>query len=305
MARKEKDSANPNSESTSEEQDRSPEDLEKTTGKETEASDGPGSEDEGEIEEVTAGPGALDFSHPLLKGKTPQEIEALVKTQESTIREQGTELNKRFDTQPSAPAPGTPTRESGRAEERETPDFGDDFIGPRFKTLYESLHNDLNEMIEPIRKQVQTGTAKTVREQLRETLPHFETLEPHIDRLLRENGQNPNTADEASLQNLYYMAVGIANTQGVNLSTETETETPKQSTEEKTPVSIPQRRPSSAPLPSESQRGGGRRKLTENEKRLAHEMFKNEKDPEGAFLEWQNMEEDEVVEPGFSKETWK
>lgn len=67
-------------------------------------------------------------------------------------------------------------------------------------------------------------------------------------------------------------------------------------------MSIPQHRPSSAPLPEGPKETV--RKLTEQEKILAHVQFKGHADPEGEYRKMQDIEEDEVVNPGFSSEGW-
>ena len=67
-------------------------------------------------------------------------------------------------------------------------------------------------------------------------------------------------------------------------------------------MGIPQHRPSTAPLPEPPKEAV--RPLTEQERILARVQYPNHEDPEGEYRRMQSIEEDEVVEPGFSKEGW-
>lgn len=231
-----------------------------------------------------------EYQHPLLKGKTPEEIERIVAAQEASIRSQDEELNKRVagNRQDAAPKP----------VEEPDPEYDDDFLAPKFKTLEQRLTNRLNKMVEPLTKGRAGEDAKTVRETLRSELKHFSLLEPHINQLMRENGQDPNAAQESQLRMLYHTAVGLAHDRGIPLTSGEEAPKPK---EEAVPTP-PQNRPSAAPLPS----GGGpkKRELTEQERRIAHEQFRGEKDPEGEYRKLQEADIEEVVQPGFSKDQW-
>ena len=264
------------------------------------AQDGTPSGDTGtEDPSVTAAPGAKDFQHPLLKGKSPEQIERLFTTQENAVKEQNAELNRlhnEVSRRDSAPPPSK--------EEDDSP-YGDDFLAPRFKTLEQRVAKMISDSVEPLREETRRGQLNTVREKLRSELRHFTIMEPHIDKLLRDQGRDPTTVSEASLRTFYHTAVGLATEAGLDLnvgSGGTEPTTPAGGST--VPAAIPQHRPSSAPLPPS---GGGRqvrRQLTENEKRLAREYYPNSQDPEGDYLKDQSAEEDEVVTPGFSKELW-
>lgn len=67
-------------------------------------------------------------------------------------------------------------------------------------------------------------------------------------------------------------------------------------------MSIPQHRPSGAPLPQAPK--PQKRELSENEKTLARFYFPNAEDAEEEYRKLQDAEIDEVVQPGFSKEGW-
>lgn len=278
-----------------------------------------------EIEEISVGaaPGATDFQDPLLKGKTPAEIERIVQTQQQALNEQNRELNKYHQEastrQASAPTPG------GQEEEQDP--YGNDFLAPRFKKLEERLSRQLENSVKPIIDHTRQAGAQSVRERMRSELRHFTVLEPHIDRLIREQGGDPSAADENSLRFYYLSAVGLAQEQGVALPSSEQPQpnapqppsqpsapqpTPQQPGVQ--PVGIPQHRPSSAPLPQEQNRQPVRQ-LTESERALAGRYFplgsehrgkeiKTVEDQHAAYRELQDAEIDEVVQPGFSRENW-
>lgn len=248
---------------------------------------------------VQAAPGARDFSHPLLKGKSPEEIERLFSLQEQAVRDQNAELNRRFEQQQSAPAPRR-QEETQPAEDG----YGDDFLAPRFRVLETRLKSHLNEVVEPLRRGQQGGESRSARDGLRTKHKHFARLEPYIDQLLREKGVDPNTAEESTLSNIYHTAVGLAVDRGINLD-EAVAAAPQPKGQERgaPPVNIPQHRASAAPLPQERPQANVRQ-LTESEKRLAREYFPDSKNPEKDYREYQDMQDDDVVQPGYSKENW-
>lgn len=247
---------------------------------------------------VQPGPGAKDFTHPLLKGKTPEEIERIVALQDQTVREQNAELNRRFEReQAAAPAPKAPAALTDDG-------YGDDFLAPRFRILEQRLASKLDEAVAPLRRGQEGGVSRTAREGLRTRLRHFSRLEPYIDQLLREKKMDPNTVEEAVMENIYHTAVGLAVDRGIDLNEAAPAApTPKREGRDQAPVSIPQHRASSAPLPQEK-REAPARQLSESERRLAREYFPDSKDPEGDYRKYQDMQEDDVVSPGFSKEVW-
>jgi hypothetical protein len=241
------------------------------------------------------------FQHPLLRGKSPEEIERIFETQQRALDDvtrEANELHSRVNTQPTAPTP---------VEQEEADPYGDDFLAPRFQVLERRVTKSLESMIAPLKEATASREGGSIRERLRNQYPKFQILEPHIDRLIREQGDNPATASEGQLRMLYHTALGVAMENGINLDpgeapTPTRTPTTPPSQEGRPPVSIPQHRPSGAPLPKPTQ--PAKRELTENEKRLAREYFPNSENPEDDYRKLQSAEVDEVVEPGFSKEGW-
>jgi len=245
-------------------------------------SDGQDSNTEEEI-----GVPAVEFQHPLLKGKSPEEIERIFETQESALKDvtkEANELHSRLNVQATAPTPQV---------EEEEEDYGDDFLAPKMRLLEGRLKKSMEEMVRPLKDNLSAGRAQSAREMLRGRHQLFSTLEPHIDRLLREQGIDPATAGEQQLTLLYHTALGVATEQGIDLRGTTEA--PRN---ERPPMSIPQHRPSSAPLPKTPEKQ--KRELTENERILA----KHYRMSEDEYRAFQDQTEDDVVEPGYSKEGW-
>lgn len=246
-------------------------------------------------------PKQYEYQNPLLKGKTPAEIEALFTANQQAIAAQNEELNRR---QPTAAPP--PRRE----EEEALPDYDDEFLGPKLGVLEKRLAAKFEKMVAPIAQAQRQGQAKSGREQLRSEKKHFAVLEPHIDQLLRSNNVDPMTASKEDLEVLYYNALGMAQDRGINLNTAAPTPGEEPTLREEPPVSIPQNRPSSAPLPR--QQGNQPRQLTEDERIIARQQFggrtgKDGKplDAEAEYRRLQDADEDSIVTPGFSRSSWE
>lgn len=253
-------------------------------GETTETSDGTGSGDP----EISAVPGARRFKNPLLAEKSDEEIENLFQMQQAAIASQNRELNERHarmtaEEQERAPAPKV-----------DPADYGESFLAPHFAKMEERLRSALEETVRPLREATTMSAGQTIRQRLTQELPHFGVLEPHIDQVIRQYGTDPTKVNEKQLKAFYYMVLGMANSQGANLGTSTTAET----TKEDQPVTIPQRRPSSAPLAKPA--APKHRQLTEEERRLAKEY----KMTDAEYLTEMDLPLDEVVQPGFSKEGW-
>lgn len=254
-----------------------------TTGT-TDSSDGQGSA-------IRPVEGAEDFTDPLLQGKSPAEIQRLFELQRDALRSQNEELNRRASSagQESAPAP---------VVEDDPAPYGDTFLAPMMSKLEERLAKQLEAQVAPLRNQSLENRGQTIRGKLAGTLKHWTVLEPHVDQLIRQAGGDPVKANEQTLRSFYMMAVGAATENGIDLGGTATSTTDTTRTTEQPVTNIPQRRPSSAPLPKPP--GQGKRQLTEAEKRLAREY--NMTDEE--YLAEGEKGVDDVVEPGFSKENW-
>lgn len=269
---------------------------------------GQGSEGEGEGSErpLTRD---VNFSHPRLRGKSPEEIEQLFSLAEDTIRSQNSELNTyhdRLNAVSQEKAPSGTTREGSE----ELPDYEDNFLRPGLQTLERRIMGQLEKTVAPLREELGQGRAQTAREVLRKELRYFDALEPTIDKTLREGGVRPDSANEGQLRQIYHNAVGIATEKGWDLNSlltrnkqegegVTNTNSSNNNRQQESSVGIAQRRPSSAPLPETSSKPK-LRQLTEQERRLAREFGMTEKE----YLEEQSRPDDEVVSPGFSRDNW-
>lgn len=287
---------------------RQPSREEETRREDPSAGQGSGSEED----IVVPAASARNFQHPLLKGKTPEQIEAIFNQQDEAIRDMDRRLNS------VAPAPATPSTEGKpEAAPEPTPDYGDDYFGKRIKTLDQNLTSKLTrtleQMVDPIKKTIEGQAATGAREKLRGELRHFAKLEPYINNMIRNNGGDPNTVSEDSLRNIYTMAVGMATEKGINLEEAdiSAGDQPPQPPQPPQPaggnrnVNIPQHRPSAAPLPANEPGDNNQpRKLTENERKLARAYFPNAENPAEEYRKWQEKNSDDVVSPGFSKENW-
>ena len=296
MPKKEEKEKKP-SEPTSEEQGKDPSPEESSSPTSSSAADGAVSV---ENLEVQAAPGTVDYNHQLLKGKSPEEVDQLVSTLEAATREQNEELNRQHAQLQAATAAPVPAE---KAVEEGSP-YGDDFLGERFQTFEKRLDAKLEAMVAPLKVGEAKTETRTVREDLTAKFKHWGTLEPHIDGLLRKQEIDPATATRAQLEMLYHTAVGLAQESGLDLGGGAPPPTEK-GPEEVIPVSIPQHRPSAAPLPDPPREGGPERELTENERILAKEYFPHAEKPEEEYRKLQDAEVDDIVEPGFSKEGWK
>lgn len=231
--------------------------------------------------------------HPRLRGRTPEEIDAYVQLLEETNMEQRDLLTEAMsrnvrEEEPAAPDPNE--------EEYKELRFLDD--PDRKLELFEHrVGKMLDAAVSPFREDVAKTQARTARQELRAKYDDFELLEPTIDKLL---GPERDSADKQTLERLYFTAVGYAAKKGINLRGETTRDNGGDvDARNEAPVNPPNRRPSGAPPPAP--KGEKKlRELTENERRLARQWNMTHEE----YLEFQEQDASEVVEPGFSKEDW-
>lgn len=225
-------------------------------------------------------PTPVEYSHPLLKGKTPSEIEALFRLQESTVREQGTMLTDLQQSQRGRPDP-TPAPTAA-------PDPRTFWDNPA-----ETLRGMINEAVSPLREEIRSARnevrAPSVRDSLRNKYPDFAALEPHVDAMIRKQGIRPEDAAESMLELVYHATWSNAVHNGYKPTTRSSepTHTPAGAP----PVSIPQHRPSPAPTPKPAPAAAQTRELTESERRLAREYKMSDAD----YLAWQQEDEENVT----------
>lgn len=234
------------------------------------------------------------FTNPLLIGKTPAEIDRLFSTQERAVRSQNAELNRLHAATQAQPAAPQPEPE---------PDYGDDFLAPRFRTMEQRVASKVESMLKPLMTSLHQGTARDAREGARQKHRHFTALEPYIDQIIREQGGDPTVATGDQLELLYHTALGVAIANGVNL--EPGAPAPAPTSTNRIPMSAPpQNRPSPAPMAPPAQPAV--RPLTEDERVLARYYYPGIAPEESyrKYREEQERDEDAVVEPGFSREGW-
>ncbi len=234
----------------------------------------------------------LGFKNPLLKGKTAEEIERLITIQQQTVQEQRRQLDRRAEAQ---------SVESGRPD----PSKGDNlpFTDKEFwDSPSKAFAKAMNQMVEPLQREirsVKTGiTAPTIRERFRKENPEFTELEPQIDNMLRAYGrENPAEATEEELETVFNAVYGKAVRLGIIKPNGGGNPPPPPNGESK--VTIPQHRPSPAPVPQSNNPNKPKlRELDENERRLAREFFghlPNEAERHKAYLDMQSLDEEEVA----------
>lgn len=217
-----------------------------------------GSHAEGESQTQGQEPGSdtgvsYEFQNQHLRGKTPQEIEALFGQLQVTVREQGRLLRDRDET-------FTPT-----TQPRDVPTGSpsDEDLNKRYwNEPVAVLREEMNRMLEPFRQNLRSSAEDSARDRLRGEFPDWDQLEPTVDTLLRQSKQEPNYPN---LRAGYLMVRGHM---AVNGQTSPQPQAPPQQGVPQQQVP-PQHRPSNAPVSSTPQGGQRRRQLTEDEKHIA------------------------------------
>lgn len=244
------------------------------------------------------------FSHQALKGKTPEEIERLFNAQQEVIREQQRAIQRKAE-QDSV--------ERGRSRDGQpSVDFA-----AEDKKFWESPTQKLQQMMDstvaPLRAELQSlktdVRAPNIRESFARKYPEFTELEPMIDAALVNFGlENPKMADENTLEAVFHAVYGKAVYSGQIAPRGRENSNPPTSTPTPTGRSNvtmpPQHRPSPAPLPNNPGPSTPKlRELSENERRLAREIWPNLPDAERHknYIEMQELDEEEVATSTIGK----
>lgn len=238
-------------------------------------------------------PTAYEYTHPMLKGRSPEEVERIFRLTEQTVREQGGRLTKadaelRKHSEPAPPT--TPVASAASAQEF-------------FAEPVKHIQDELARQIAPLREEIATArrelSAPNVRDKLRTEYSDWEQVEPYVDYLLSQQ-EFPNPHDEGLLKMLYLTGKGLMVQQGISVESGLPPTTP--TTAPPTPAStppvvIPPQHPASTPPapPPAPSAVATIRELTESEKRLAREQKLT---PE-QFIKWQEMDMDEVAVADF------
>ena len=233
-----------------------------------------GSEAEVQPEEVSGESSQTGFQlASLSRLKSNNEVERYVATLEGAVKEQGARLTAAETTRPVVPVPVEP-----EGERKGFWDGPEDYL----KRDREILLGEMREMVSPFHSDLSASKETRARIQIRSEFgEEWDRYEPVVNGLLAEGqaqGLGVDPTNTQMLRTLFYTAKGYMAAEGPKA------ETPK--------PSIPQHRPSGAPLPDET---GGKpvlRELTENERRLAKEAHMTHEE----YLHWQTMDEGDVIE---------
>ena len=243
---------------------------------------------------VETPPTAYEYTHPMLKGRSPEEVERIFRLTEQTVREQGGRLTKAESelSKRSEPAPPTTPVETPSAQE---------FFAEPVRHIQDELARQIAPLREEIASARQELTAPNVRDQLRTEYSDWEQVEPYVDYLLSQQ-EFPNPNDEGLLKMLYLTGKGLMVQQGISVESGLPPTTPAEATPvvaapATAPVVIPPQHPASTPPapPPAPTAAATIRELTESEKRLAREQKLT---PE-QFIKWQEMDMDEVAVADF------
>lgn len=232
-----------------------------------------GSEAEVQPEEVSGESSQTGFQLESLKRlKSNNEVERYVATLEGAVKEQGARLTAAE----TAPPPPPPTEPVG--ERKGFWDGPEEYLERDRNVLLE----EMRKMVSPFHSDLSASKETRARTQMRSEFgEEWDRYEPVVNGLLAEGqaqGLGVDPSNPQMLRTLFYTAKGYMAAEGP-----TPTEAPK--------PSIPQHRPSGAPLPDET---GGKpqlRELTENERRLAKESHMTHEE----YLNWQEMDEGDVI----------
>lgn len=247
--------------------------------------------------EQQAPPPSQDYQyrHPLLQGRSPEEVERLFQMQENAMREQGAQLTgivsevrelKASMSQPPAPS-----------EQEVTPQ-------EYFQNPVKAIRSELDRQIQPLREEISEAksmaTAPMVRDKLAQEFGDWSAVEPYVDALIaREQFPDPN--NEGLLRTLYFTAKGMMTHQGIDVSQPAPVPgqpapgqpAPVPGQPPAQTMVPPQHRASSPPPPPPPAPAQPKtRELTEHEKRLAGEYGMTAEE----YIAWQETDMDDVAE---------
>lgn len=246
-------------------------------------------------------PPPFEFSHPMLKGRSPEDVEKIFKLQENAVKEQGAQLTQliqevreiKTSSVPKAPAEPDPTAQ-------------DYFTNP-----VEVLRKELDRTVAPLREEIRATkrefSGPMVREKLAQELSDWKEVEPYVDMMLRQQ-QFPDPNDEGLLRLMYFTAKGYMTHQGISptpgapTSPAPPTPPAHQPTQPAYNPVPPQHRASTPPQPPPAPSAQPKvRPLTESEKRLAREYGMTAEE----YVAWQEADIEEIAESeiGLSKES--
>lgn len=237
-----------------------------------------------------AEPAAHEYGHPLLRGRSPEEIESLFKMQENAMKEQGAQLTGLVSEVRDLKSTMTPPAPTPEAD----PSAQDYFADP-----VKTIRTELDRQIQPLREEIADARANlnapVVRDKLAQEFPDWTAVEPYVDQLIaRENFPDPN--NEGLLRTMYFTAKGLMAHQGIDISQPQPVPAPAVPGQPQpaAPLMVPPQHRASSPPPPPPQtpQGPQIRELTENERRLAREYGMSAED----YIAWQETDMDEVAD---------
>jgi hypothetical protein len=233
-----------------------------------------------------------EYQNPMLRGRTPEEVERIFGMYEQTTREQGARLSateRRMAEMETRSAKAVPEPKV------EAQEFFADPMG--------HVKRALDDTVAPLRQEIQDARAyfrgQDTRVALRQKYDDWDVVEPYVNHLLSQaNYPDPN--DAGLLETLYYTAKGVMVSQGINVQP-TSPQTPSQAAPVRTevPAVPPQHRASTPPPPPPrpAQSSGKVRELTESEKRIAREHGLTPEE----YIKWQEMDISDVATADFDR----
>ncbi len=235
---------------------------------------------------------AHEYQNPMLRGRSPEEIERIFGMYEQTSREQGARLTaserrlSEVEGRPAAPAP------EPKVEATE-------FFADPMTHVKRALEETVAPLREEIREAKSYVTGQDARAGLRNQYADFAQVEPYIDYMLAQTPY-PDPNDPGLLNTLYFTAKGMMASQGISVESPTPTPTAPGAPQPAAPTVPPQHRASTPPPPPPSPAAPGSealRPLTETEKRLAREQGLSHAE----YLRWQAMDIADVATADFDK----
>lgn len=223
-----------------------------------------------------------EFTDPILRGKSPAEIEAMFDAQRRQVREYGHNLSELNERVKSLDDRTKPQKKEPSAE---------DYWSDPVATTRRMMEDQIAPLKEEITGAIDLVRGGTVDDQMRRRFSDWDELRPEVDVLL-DQGKFPDRNDVNTLAFLYYAAKGVIASQGGQAGAAAQVEQKGQS------MPPPQHRASSPPPPQRVEAGQGEKKfapLTENEKVLAKMYGMTAQE----YRDWQSKTEDEEAGMDF------
>lgn len=162
--------------------------------------------------------GQTGFTDPRLQGMSPREIENLVRTQEETIRQQGSRLNQGAQRgQQGQQGQRGQQGQQPQGQPQEPPVDEDEFWDNPVRATQKTVQRELQEAIEPLRRELQgvTSTIQSDRqeEQYRRQYPDWDRVKPYMESWAQRQGISLQQIlqDPGITQTVYYSIKGMLN----------------------------------------------------------------------------------------------